>query len=91
MSKPSLPPNQLLEPRIPPYLSVKVIGLGGVGGPVARYLAVFLAAQQVASRLVLIDGDSFEPSNASRMIFGDCGKRRLFFTPNCCRVSPSHR
>ena len=75
MSKPSLPPNQLLEPRIPPYLSVKVIGLGGVGGPVARYLAVFLAAQQVASRLVLIDGDSFEPSNASRMIFGDCGNK----------------
>ncbi len=75
MSQPVLPPNQLLEPRIPPNLSVKVIGLGGVGGPVARYLAVFLAAQAVPSRLVLIDGDSFEPSNASRMIFGNCGNK----------------
>ena len=75
MSSPTLPPNCLLEPRIPPNLSVKVIGLGGVGGPVARYLAVFLAAQPVPSRLVLIDGDAFEPSNASRMIFGACGNK----------------
>ena len=75
MSEPALLRNQLLEPRIPPNLSVKVIGLGGVGGPVARYLAVFLAAQTAASRLVLIDGDSFEPSNASRMIFGNCGNK----------------
>jgi hypothetical protein len=75
MSQPALLPNQLLEPRIPANLSVKLIGLGGVGGPVARYLAAFLAAQSVASRLVLIDGDSFEPSNASRMIFGDCGNK----------------
>jgi hypothetical protein len=75
MSEPALPRNQLLEPRIPANLSVKVIGLGGVGGPVARYLAVFLAAQPAASRLVLIDGDSFEPSNASRMIFGHCGNK----------------
>ena len=75
MSQPVLPPNELLQPRIAPNLSVKVIGLGGVGGPVARYLAVFLAAQSVPSRLVLIDGDSFEPSNASRMIFGNCGNK----------------
>lgn len=75
MSQPALPSNELLEPRIPPNLSVKVIGLGGVGGPVARYLAAFLAAQPVASRLVLIDGDVFEPSNASRMIFGNCGNK----------------
>jgi len=75
MTSPILPPNRLLEPRIPSDLSVKVIGLGGVGGPAARYLAVFLAAQSVATRLVLIDGDSFEPSNASRMIFGNCGNK----------------
>jgi hypothetical protein len=75
MTSPALPPNQLLEPRIPLNLSVKVIGLGGVGGPVARYLALFLAAQPVPTRLVLIDGDAFEPSNASRMFFGDCGNK----------------
>jgi hypothetical protein len=54
---------------------VKLIGLGGVGGIVARYLSVFLAAQPTSTRLVLIDGDSFEPSNASRMLFGECGNK----------------
>jgi hypothetical protein len=75
MTSPAIAANRLLEPRIPPGLSVKVVGLGGVGGPVARYLAVYLAAQPLATRLVLIDGDSFEPSNASRMLFGNCGNK----------------
>ena len=37
----------LLSPRedlLPPGAAVKVIGLGGVGGIVVRYLAVFLAS-----------------------------------------------
>jgi hypothetical protein len=55
--------------------TVKLIGLGGVGGIVARYLSVFLAAQPLGTRLVLIDGDAFEPSNASRMLFGECGNK----------------
>jgi hypothetical protein len=67
--------TQLLEPKFPADLSVKLIGLGGVGGIVARYLAVFLAAQPQSTRLVLIDGDAFEPSNASRMLFGNCGNK----------------
>ena len=62
-------------PQIPPDFSVKLIGLGGVGGIVARYLAIFLAAQRSSSRLVLIDGDSFEPSNATRMLFSACGNK----------------
>jgi len=67
--------DRLLQPRIPPGLSVKIVGLGGVGGIVARYLAVFLAAQRAGSRLLLIDGDCFEPSNASRMLFGSGGNK----------------
>lgn len=54
---------------------VKVIGLGGVGSIVARYGAVFLAAQRRNTWMCLIDGDAFEPSNASRMIFGRHGNK----------------
>lgn len=64
-----------LKPVITPDSTFKVIGLGGVGGPIARGLAVFLAASGQPVRLVLIDGDQFEPSNASRMIFGACGNK----------------
>lgn len=66
-------PHKLLQPKIKVGQSVKVIGLGGVGGVVARYLAVFLADKQ--SRLVLIDGDSFEPKNATRMMFSGYGNK----------------
>lgn len=69
--------RQPLVPRLPADLSVKLVGLGGIGGIVARYLAMFLAAAGTSSRLVLIDGDSFEPSNATRMFFGRCGNKAV--------------
>jgi hypothetical protein len=65
----------LLKPELPENCSVKIIGLGGVGGIVARYGAIFLASLGGNARMVLIDGDSFEPSNASRMFFGACGNK----------------
>ena len=55
--------------------SVKLIGLGGVGSIVARYAGVFLASLSQEIRLVLVDGDAFEHSNASRMLFADCGNK----------------
>ncbi len=64
-----------LAPRLPPDAAVKVIGLGGVGSVVARYGAVFLASLGTPARLVLIDGDAFEPSNATRMLFAGPGKK----------------
>lgn len=64
-----------LKPELIPNTSIKVIGLGGVGSIVARYLSIFLASLDQECRLVLIDGDSFEMSNSSRMIFGDCGNK----------------
>ena len=64
-----------LSPGIPDNTAIKLIGLGGVGGITARYLAMFLASMDRAIRLVLIDGDSFEPSNATRMFFSDCGNK----------------
>jgi len=69
--------NKVLKPRLPNNCNVKLIGLGGVGGIVARYTSVFLASFQKDARLVLIDGDKFEPSNASRMLFGRHGNKAM--------------
>jgi len=75
MSLSHIPHDRLLQPELPENTSVKLIGLGGVGGIVARYGAMFLASLGCEARLVLIDGDSFEPGNATRMFFGCCGNK----------------
>lgn len=61
--------QQVFTPNIPEDKSVKLIGLGGIGHIAARYLSVFLAAQDISVRLALIDGDDFETDNLSRMMF----------------------
>lgn len=55
--------------------SIKLIGLGGVGGIVARYLLMYLAAAGRPARVVLIDGDTFEARNAERMAFSSFGNK----------------
>jgi hypothetical protein len=75
MNAPLIPRNQILRPRLPDHASVKLIGLGGVGQIVARYGALFLASLGSEVRFVLIDGDTFEPANASRALFGRCGNK----------------
>ncbi|HEX6813631.1 MAG TPA: ThiF family adenylyltransferase [Planctomycetota bacterium] len=62
-----------LQPR--ESLAVTMIGLGGVGGIAARHLAVFLASLECPTRLVLVDGDRFEPHNRTRMMFGREGNK----------------
>ena len=54
---------------------VKVIGLGGIGGVVTQYLAVFLRSLGRPLRLVLIDGDRYEPGNGGRMVFSRAGNK----------------
>ena len=73
----ALPRDQVLQPVLPEDQTVKIVGLGGVGSIVARYGAVFLAslAKHSNARLVLIDGDKFEPRNASRMLFSSFGNK----------------
>ena len=71
------PPAQLLHPDLPDGSTVKIIGLGGVGSIVARYLAIFLASLQRDVRLVFIDGDEFEQGNSTRMIFGSFGNKAV--------------
>ena len=69
--------RQLLAPDTDAVRSIKLIGLGGVGGIVARYGAAFLAGVEADTRLVLIDGDEFEPRNAERMLFSSCGNKAV--------------
>jgi molybdopterin/thiamine biosynthesis adenylyltransferase len=73
--KSSLVRNKALRPKLPKDCCVTVIGLGGVGSIAARYAAVFLASFQENAFLTLVDGDKFEPSNASRMLFGKHGNK----------------
>jgi molybdopterin/thiamine biosynthesis adenylyltransferase len=75
MSGPSGTKQIALTPVLADDTAVKIIGLGGVGGIVARYLSMFLAAMDRDLRLVLIDGDEFEPSNATRMFFSNHGNK----------------
>lgn len=69
MQKPPLNPELLSGTR------VKIVGLGGVGSISSRYLSIFLAAQSKPCGLILIDADSYEPKNASRMLFSDYGNK----------------
>ncbi len=46
---------------------IVVIGLGGIGSILARYLVLFLASLPEEFRVLLVDGDAFESSNTYRM------------------------
>jgi hypothetical protein len=70
-----LPKDFPLVPALPENASVKVIGQGGIGHVVTRFAAMFLASLGRPVRLVLVDGDQFEPANASRMQFSSCGNK----------------
>jgi ThiF family protein len=56
-------------------LMVRLIGLGGIGGIVARYSSIFLASLRCETNLLLIDGDEFEQKNATRMLFSAYGNK----------------
>jgi len=76
-ANPLVRPDEPLHPVLADQQSVKIVGLGGIGSIVARYGAMFLAslAKSQNVRLVLIDGDKFEPQNSSRMFFSDFGNK----------------
>jgi hypothetical protein len=67
--------GQLQVPDPSVFHSIKLIGLGGVGGIVARYAVAYCAAAASDTRVMLIDGDRFEPRNAERMLFSRCGSK----------------
>ena len=72
---PRLGADVALSPVLEDGTAVKLIGLGGVGGIVARYLVLFLRSLDRDVRLVLIDGDAFASGNASRMVFERNGNK----------------
>lgn len=62
--------------QLPAECRIKVIGLGGIGCVLLPYLAVFLRSLKQVTRLVLIDGDTFDPvTNPTRMIFEKVGNK----------------
>ena len=72
---------RLLDLSIVSRGRVVVIGLGGIGLPLTRALATFLAGLCHASpdvnnvQIVLCDGDAFNDGNAYRMDFPGCGNK----------------
>lgn len=68
-------PADELVPRLPEDACVRLVGLGGVGGALARFGSMFLASLDMPCRMLLIDGDQFEPSNATRMFFSHHGNK----------------
>ncbi len=67
--------SAFFKPQLPDGGTFKVIGVGGVGSIVVRYLSIFLASLQQPLRLVCVDGDDFESANATRMLFADTGNK----------------
>jgi hypothetical protein len=67
----SIARNEPLVANLVDGQSIKLIGVGGTGGIVARYGCVFLMhlAEKLkrSARFVIIDGDQFESKNRSRM------------------------
>jgi hypothetical protein len=57
--------------------SVKVIGLGGIGSPVAQALTQFLGVNHPGITLFLIDGDAFEEKNRPRVVFRHGGNKAI--------------
>ena len=57
--------------------SIKVIGLGGVGAPLAQALTQFLAWRRAAAPLFLVDGDTYEQRNRERVHFQGFGNKAI--------------
>jgi len=82
---PSTPPTK----RAPP-LTCRIIGLGGIGQVVAIYLSLFLNSLNRTARLLLIDGDSYEHANESRMFCGNLGNKAAVMQADLAgRLSPA--
>lgn len=69
-----LPPDPLV-PDFARARAVTLIGIGGVGGIVARHLAMFLGHGGDEHSLTLVDGDRYERANAARMYFVETGSK----------------
>jgi hypothetical protein len=75
--KPAAPSSGDLACHLAPGARIKIIGLGGIGCIVLEFLGRYLKSQRHISglRLVLVDGDDFEPANDQRMCFQTLGNK----------------
>jgi len=58
-------------------LHVKLVGCGGIGGHLARNLCQFLHAERRMAHVVVVDGDTYEERNRSRMRFAALGNKAV--------------
>jgi hypothetical protein len=67
--------------------SIKVIGLGGIGSPVAQALAQFLGVTaRAGTPLFLVDGDSYEEKNRGRVVFHGGGNKAISKAQELCAI-----
>jgi hypothetical protein len=62
---------------LPGIGAVKVIGLGGIGAPVAQALAQYLACRPAPPAMWLVDGDTYEERNRERVVFEACESKAV--------------
>jgi molybdopterin/thiamine biosynthesis adenylyltransferase len=62
-----------------------LIGLGGIGGIVARMLVPFLHHRGEPAQVHLVDGDSFEESNRGRQLFHRLGPKAVVLAEDLSR------
>jgi hypothetical protein len=75
MMKTNTSTTTTLRCHLPENSRNKIIGLGGIGCVVLQFMAIFLKSLGRPTRLVLIDGDRFEPANSQRMVFQTVGNK----------------
>lgn len=56
---------------------ILVIGLGGIGSILAKYLGIFVSSLEESMTVMLVDGDSFEDDNTYRMFVPTFGNKAL--------------
>jgi hypothetical protein len=71
--------------------NIRLIGLGGIGGILARFLARFLETLVPDSPLYLIDGDTFELRNRARMEFHSLGNKAVVIAQQLAQACPRLR
>ena len=68
-----------------PHGSYVVIGAGGIGSWLLRLLVPYLYASDPGARVTIVDGDSFEAANRSRVAFSEYGPKAVVLAA-CCRA-----
>ena len=85
-SSPTKPDDDTLVCRLGEGSKIKVIGLGGIGAIVVNYLSLFLHSLAITIRLVLVDGDEYQPQNIQRVAFSSLGNKAEVKTQEIARL-----